>query len=276
MPSTKPCPLHIVCSVQKPVSLEMLNRREWVKCFALGWAAALTGGARSTLLADISPSANPANVIELKVSDFPVLANAYGSVRLSLFNQALAGGKMILSRAPGDVFYAVNAVCTHQGTIVEPYDNTEFTEAINCYNHGSRYAIDGVVLTPVEDGAGPIPQPNLAQFNTAYANGVVRVEVPSLGFKLNTVTMQSVVEGTKRLALNFTPRNGGIYRVKYTPDLVTAPVAVNFALTAGGVANTPQFMATSNSARSFWVDSTQDRGFYFIELVVTQEMALPE
>lgn len=275
MSSVNPCPLHVVCSVQKPVSMEMLNRREWVKCFALGWAAALTGGARSTLLADISPSANPANVIELKVSDYPVLANAYGSVRLSLFNQAIAGGKMILSRGPGDIFHAVSAVCTHQGNLCDPYDNTVNTEAINCYHHGSRYTIEGVVLTQVDDGAGPIPQPNLPKYNTAYANGVVRVEVPNLGFKLNTVTILSEVGGSKRLALNFTPRNSGIYRVKYTPDLVTAPVAVNFATGPGGVTNNTQVTATSNSARTFYVDSTQDRGFYFIELVVTQEMALP-
>jgi nitrite reductase/ring-hydroxylating ferredoxin subunit len=255
--------------------MELLNRREWVKCFALGWAAALTGGARSTLLAEISPSANPANVIELKVSDYPVLANAYGSVRLSLFNQLIAGGKMILSRAPGDVFHAVSAVCTHAGQIAEPYDNTEFTESIYCYGHGSRYSIEGVVLSPVEDGGGPIPQPNLPKYNTAYANGVVRVEVPSLGFKLNTITVLSQVEGSKRLALNFTPRNGGIYRVKYTPDLVTTPVAVNFATGSGGLASFTQVTASSNSPRTFYVDSTQDRGFYFIELVVTLETAFP-
>jgi Rieske Fe-S protein len=248
----------------------MLNRREWVKCFALGWATALAGGARSTLLADISPGATPANVIELKVSDYPVLANPYGSVRLNLFNQTLPGGKMILSRASGDTFHAVSAVCTHSGQIVEPYDNTAFTEAINCYSHGSRYDIQGNVLT----GASP-GQASLPTYNTAYANGVVRVEVPNLGFKLNTITVQSVVGATKRLALNFTPRNGGVYQVKYTPDLVTPPVVVNFAEGAGGVAGSNQFTASSNSAKSIWVDSTQNRGFYFIELVVTLEKALP-
>lgn len=248
----------------------MLNRREWVKCFALGWAAALTGGARSTLLADISPGVNAANVIELKVSDYPVLADAFGSVRLSLFNQALPGGKMILTRGPGDVFYAVNAVCTHSGTIVEPYDNTEFTESINCYAHGSRYDIQGNILTEATSGQASLPK-----FNTAFANGVVRVEIPSLGFKLNTVTMQSVVGNSKRLALNFTQRQGAVFKVKYTPDLVTAPVPVNFATAAGGVASISQITAPNNSARTLWVDSTQSRGFYFIELVVTLETSLP-
>jgi len=271
MSSVKPCPLQAVCSVQKPVSMEMLNRREWVKCFVLGWAAALTGGARSRLLAEISSSANPANVIELKVSDYPVLANAYGSVRLSLFNQALAGGKMILSRAPGDVFHAVSAVCTHQGNLCDPYDNTEFTESINCYHHGSRFDIQGNIVTAAVFGQASLPK-----YNTAYVNGVVRVEVPNLGFKLNTVTVLSEVEGSKRLALNFTQRLGASYRVRYTPDLVTAPVSVNFATGAGGAATISQSpAATSNGARTFYVDSTHDRGFYFIELVVTQEKALP-
>jgi Rieske Fe-S protein len=254
------------------MSVELLGRREWVKCFALGWAAAVGLGTRSRLLADISAGANVANVIELKVADFPVLQDAYGSVRLALFNTSLPGGIMIVTRAPGDVFHALNAVCTHAGTIVDPYDNTEFTEAINCYNHGSRYTMDGVVLTPGDSG---IAQANLPQYNTAFANGVVRVEIPSLNFKLNTVTVQSVSGNNKRLALNFNPRTSGKYRVKYTPDLVTTPVSVNFATTAGGPANVSLFSATSNSARSLWVDSSLDRGFYFIELVVTQEAALP-
>jgi len=248
----------------------MLSRREWVKCFALGWAAAV-GGARSTLLADISPGVNVANVIELKTADFPVLQSTYGSVRLGLFNQNLAGGKMVVTRGPGNVFHAVNAVCTHEANLVDPYDNTEFTEAINCYHHGSRYAIDGTILTEATPG-----QASLTKYNTSYANGVVRIELASLNFKLNAVTLQSEVGSTKRLALNFNQRQGGVYKVRYTPDLVTTPVATNFALNAGGLANQTQTAAAPTSgARTLYVDSTQNLGFYFIELVVTQEMALP-
>lgn len=272
MPTTEPCPLRAVCAPRKPVSLEMLSRREWVKCFALGWAAAIGGGARSTLLADISPGVNVANVIELKTADFPVLQSTYGSVRLGLFSQNLSGGKMVVSRGPGNVFHAVNAVCTHESNLVDPYDNTEFTEAINCYHHGSRYAIDGTILTEATPG-----QASLAKFNTSYANGVVRIEIPSLGFKMNTFTILTESEGSKRLALNFTQRIGAFYRVRYTPDLVTPPVATLFATGPGGLANLTQtpLAATTNTPRTLYVDSTQERGFYFIEMVVTQELALP-
>ncbi len=271
MSTTEPCPLRAVCAPRKPVSLEMLSRREWVKTFALGWIASVGGGARSTLLADISPGVNVANVIEVRTADFPVLLNTYGSVRLALFNQNLPGGKMILTRGPGNVFHAVTAVCTHEANLAEPYDHTEFTESINCYSHGSRYAMDGTVLTEATPG-----QANLAAYNTSYANGVVRIELPSLNFKLNTVSLHSEIGSTKRLALNFNQRLGAVYKVRYTPDLITAPVPVNFALTGGGVANQSQTpIATNNNARTLYVDSTQSRGFYFIELVVTPELAYP-
>lgn len=271
MPFTEPCPLRAVCAPRKTVSLDMLSRREWVKTFALGCIASVGGGASRTVLADISPGVNVANVIELKTADFPVLLNPYGSVRISLFNQNLAGGKMILTHGPGNVFHAVNAVCTHEANIVDPYDNTEFTEAINCYFHGSRYAMDGTILTEASPG-----QASLAKYNTSYADGVVRIELPGLNFKLNTVFIQSEVGGTKRLALNYNQRQGAVYKVRYTPDLITPPVAVNFAINAGGVANQTQTtVATTNNARTLYVDSTQNRGFYFIELVVTQELALP-
>ena len=264
------CALKTNCAKRASVSLELLNRREWVKCFALGWAAAMTGGGRRTLLADISPGANPYNVLKLKVSDYPVLASPYGSVRLSLFTQASLGGKMILSRGLGDVFYAVSAVCTHDNNLVDPYDHTEFTEAINCYHHGSRYDIQGNVLTEATPG-----QANLPTFNTAFADGFVRIEVPNLNFKVNTVAVQSSGPGTIRLALNFNPRTGGVYRVRHTPDLVTPPTPVNFATAFNGPANASSFPAISNNARNLWVDSSSASGFYFIELVVTQELALP-
>lgn len=270
MSISTPCALKTLCETKTKDSIALLGRREWVKCFALGWAAALTGGARRTLLADISPGANPANVLTIKISDYPVLQNAFGSVRLSLFNSNLLGGKIILSRAPGDVFHAVNAVCTHEGTIVEPYDNTEFTEAINCYSHGSRYDIQGNVLTEATPG-----QANLPKFNTAYADGQVRVELPGLNFKINSVTPQPAVPGTTRLALNFNPRTTGVYRVRHTPDLVTPPAQVSFSTTSTGLANVTQITAATNSPRTVWVDSTSSRGFYFIELVVTLETALP-
>jgi Rieske Fe-S protein len=264
------CALKTLCETKTRESLAMLGRREWVKCFALGWAAALTGGARRTLLADISPGANPANVLTIKVSDYPVLLSTFGSVRLSLFNSNLLGGKIILSRGPGDVFYAVDAVCTHQGTIVEPYDNTEFTEAINCYSHGSRYDIQGNVLTEAAPG-----QANLPKFNTAYADGLVRIELPGLNFKINSVTQQAATPGTTRLALNFNPRTSGVYRVRHTPDLVTPPTQVSFATRSGDPANVTQISYLNSNPRTVWVDSTSARGFYFIELVVSLEASLP-
>lgn len=271
MPITEPCPLRAVCAPRKPVSLDMLSRREWVKTFALGCIASVGGGARSTLLADISPGVNVANVIELKTADFPVLQSTYGSVRVSLFNQNLPGGIMVVTRGPGDVFHAVNAVCTHSATIVDAYLHGD-TQRIICYGHNSHFAMDGTLIQANSEGTPN--QGNLPRYNTSYANGVVRIELPNLNFKLNTFFIQSEVGSSKRLALNYNQRLGAIYKVRYTPDLVTPPVSVNFALTAGGVANQTQTpTATNNNTRTLFVDSTQSRGFYVIEMVVNTEVA---
>ncbi|WP_146852062.1 Rieske 2Fe-2S domain-containing protein [Brevifollis gellanilyticus] len=271
MSTTEPCPLRAVCAPRKRASLEMLSRREWVKTFALGCIASVGSGARSTVLADISPGVNVANVIDLKTADFPVLQSTYGSVRVGLFNENLPGGKMVVTRGPGDVFYAVSAVCTHSATIVDAYLHGD-TQLIICYGHDSHYAMDGTLLKANDEGTAN--QGNLPKYNTSYANGVVRIELPSLNFKLNTVFIQSEVGNSKRLALNYNQRLGARYKVRYTPDLITPPVAVNFALTAGGVANQTQTaVATSNNARTLYVDSTQSRGFYFIEMVVETEVA---
>jgi hypothetical protein len=125
----------------------------------------------------------------------------------------------------------------------------------------------------------------LPKYNTSFANGILRVEVPSMNFKVNSFAVQSSGVTTRR-ALNFQRRAGGRYRVLYTPDLSTAPVPVDFATTSTGPLNrgpsfANQFFSNNTSpagqttvAQTLWVDSTADRGFYLVELLVTQEIAV--
>src|SRR6187402_727292 len=117
MPS---CPLKSPC-VRKTVSLDMLTRRNWVKRFAIGSAVALgLEQWKGTLLADLSPGVNPANVLSFKVSDYPILQTEYGSIRLSLFGSAVPNGVITITRGqtppPPEppVFYSTSAWCTHE------------------------------------------------------------------------------------------------------------------------------------------------------------------
>jgi nitrite reductase/ring-hydroxylating ferredoxin subunit len=276
MPNHGPCPHRQTCLAEKPQLSRMLSRRHWIKCFALGSIA--SAGLRRATLADISPAANVANIISLRLTDFPALLTTYGSVRVELLpNLSINESRLIITRAPGDVFYAVTAICTHQQQLADPYDHTEETRSINCYVHGSRYDMQGNVLTPGDGGSS---QPSLTKYNTSYANGVVRVEIPGLNFKMNSMALQSTTGTTSRYVLNFTRRNGGRYRVLYTPDLATEPVPVNFATSSSGALNrgpsfaSQTFNATSTGNQNLGVDSSAERGFYLVELVVTQDMAL--
>lgn len=274
-----PCPLSQACAVERQGFAQMLSRREWVKCFALGVIA--SAGARRTTLADISPAANQANILSLKISDFPALQTTYGSVRVQLLTASTTWeeSRIIITRAPGDVFHAVTARCTHQQSTADPYDHSEGTEAIICYSHGSVFGMDGSVISGVDGNTTP-----LRKYNTSFADGVLRVEVPSMNFKVNAISIQTP-GGTTRYALNFQRRAGGRYRVLYTPDLAAAPVPVDFAITSSGAPSRGPSFATkffSNNttpagqqtvAQSLWVDSSAERGFYLVELQVTQEAA---
>lgn len=260
------CSIQSSCIRKSPVSLEMLTRRDWVKRFALGTAVALgADGWKGTLLADISPAANPANILTFKTSDYATLQSDYGSMRFSLFGTSIPNGVITITRGPGNVFYATSAYCTHSGCIVDPYDNSPGTEAMICYCHGSVYSISGQVISGVESG-----QANLPAYNTSFADGVVRVEIPNLNFKVNSTTLFSVNGATKRFQISFPAKSGAKYRILRSSDLVTAPAPISFATSAGGAATTTILSQGSNATRNVWVDSTASSGFYFVDMVINE------
>lgn len=258
------CPLRSTCARPQPLPTEMLSRREWVKRFAIG--SAVAAGWRSTLLADISPGANPANIITLDLASFPVLQGEYGSIQLNLFHNLgeppPPNSVITITRAPGNIFHAVSAYCTHSGCITDKYEAGD-TNAIICYCHNSVYNIQGHVLSEATPG-----QANLPYYNSSLAGNTLRIEIPNLNMKVNSIAVQSTTGGTKRLALAFPAKRGGRYRVRYTPDLVTAPTTEPFFTTLAGTISQNEITQTSNSTRTLYVDSTATRGFYFVELVL--------
>lgn len=259
----------------------MLSRREWVKCFALGFVT--SSATRHTTLADISAAVNQANIISLKVADFPALQVNYGSVRLALLPGANVSTvdetHLIVTRGEGNVFFAVSARCTHERNLANPYDHFPGQRAIICEVHNSLFSIDGKIISPAQTDP---PQRDLTSYNTSFAEGILRIEVPSMNFKLNTFAVQTPGD-TTRLALNFQRRAGGRYRVLYTPNLSTSPMPVDFATSSTGPLNrgpsfsTPFFINNTSpvgqatAAQTLWVDSTAERGFYLVELVITQD-----
>lgn len=258
------CPLKSPLPQVPKEAWAIMSRRDWVKRLAVGTVAAVgASGWKSTLLADISPAADPGNIVSLRVSDYPVLQEDYGSLRFSLFGSSVPNGVITITRAPGSIFYSTSAYCTHQGCIVDPYLAGD-TNAMICYCHNSVYDIQGHIISPAEVG-----QANLPAYNTSFSGGVVKVEIPGLNVKVNSTSLVQVGQNT-RFRITFAVRNGGRYRVLYTPDLTTTPSVVSFSNTETGPIGSTQFNAGSSGTKTVWVAATGQRGFFFVELRVDE------
>lgn len=265
------CPLSSCHASPGGQSLAMISRREWIKRFAVGSTVTLVGGVfQGRLLAEIEPGADPANILKFDIATLPALQSVYGSMRFSLFGTNVANGVITITRAPGDVFHAVSAYCTHAGCIVDPYDNSPGTEAMVCSCHGSVYDIQGQLLEGVIEN-----QENLPAYHSSLNGNVLSVEIPNLNFKVNSIALYSVNGNTRRFLLTFPTKQGARYRVIYTPDLVTPPAVQPFYTSPNGI--TPVTMVTqtapSPNPRTVYVDSTTDKGFYMVEMVVDEYVA---
>jgi Rieske Fe-S protein len=87
------------------------------------------------------------------------LADAGGAVLVES-----TAGVFLLSRAGGDSFTAVEAVCTHEGCTV----NGAAGDIYVCPCHGSRYNRSGQVVN------GPA-KANLRRYSSSFTNGVVTI-----------------------------------------------------------------------------------------------------
>ncbi|MBL9133723.1 MAG: Rieske (2Fe-2S) protein [Verrucomicrobiaceae bacterium] len=266
---TRTCPLKSPLLYPQGLPDSFLSRREWIKRFAIGSAVSLSGaGFKSTLLADIAPGTNPANILEFNIATYPTLTEDYGSLRFNIFGNLVpipANSIITITRAPGNVFYAMSAYCTHAGCIVDPYDNSPGTEAMICYCHSSVYNIQGQIINEATPG-----QANLPAYNTSFSGGTLRVEIPNLNFKVNNITPATAVGGIPRFLMSFPAKAGGKYRILHTDNLNNTPMPVSFATTATGAATNTQITQTSNATRNVWVPSTATSGFYMVEMIVAQ------
>lgn len=264
MIATRQCALNTCPKPKQDAEFQQwLGRREWIKRFAVGTAVTLGSNFITPVMADIVAGANPANIIKINLNSYPALLTDYGSVRFNLFGPTVTNGIIAVTRAPGPVYYSVSAYCTHSGTIVEAYDNSPGTEAMLCYGHGSVFDIQGRVITEAAPG-----QANLPAYNTSLAGSTLRVEIPNLNLKVNSITP---VTGTQLFKMTFPVKQGGKYRILYTPDLTTTPVVVSFSNSVGGSINQTHFNAPANSAaKDVWVQNAAVRGFYMVEMLMPE------
>jgi nitrite reductase/ring-hydroxylating ferredoxin subunit len=242
-----------------------VSRRQFVKTLTWGAAFSFLAGKETvtTLLADCQPVTAGDGMLRLTVADFPALSAANGSVRLALnpFSQSGPSGAfypVLINRAAGDQFYALETRCTHQGCVVPVYNAAQGASVCPC--HGSRYAIDGKVKQ------GPAASP-LKSYPVNFDGSALCVEIPKLAF---TVSVAPVAPGANvRLKLQFATFRGGSYQVLFRQSPADPGSVVSFAATEAGAASNTIFKGTGTPA-TVYVDSTATYGAYTVTAQVSQ------
>jgi Rieske Fe-S protein len=244
------------------------TRRSWIKSFVLGSVSVVAGGppGSSRLLADITPGAAPADILPLQIADYPALLATGGSVQLQFTTSESVYRPILINRAQGPVFHALDSACKHNGCIVPRYNST--TQKIRCSCHGSEYDITGRVTR------GPALQ-NLDSYSTAFdsGSGLLQVYVPGLNLSIRSITVQSQQgSGSRRLALGFSGIPYATYRVRHASTPASATSIVPFAITPEGSAGLTALTITPSTTftPTLYVDATGTSGFYVIELVLTE------
>jgi len=238
------------------------TRRQFVKTVAVatGYSTLLGRPVTQALAGEIdTQSTSTIGTLRVRISDFPALANASGSIRLGVNPINGTSGPLgsfypvIINRAPNNVFHALNSRCSHQACVVEAFDGS----SCNCFCHGSVFAIDGRRL------GGPAGSA-LTKYTVKF-DGTDRLDVtiPGLGY---AVTVAPVGASGTRLQLAFRSFRNASYEVQYRETMDKESTAVPFATTPDGELDQTLFTATSAANVNLYVAAQAASGFYTIAL----------
>tara|TARA_B100000614_G_scaffold254748_1_gene270663 strand:- start:5579 stop:6343 length:765 start_codon:yes stop_codon:yes gene_type:complete len=226
------------------------QRRDVLRTLSYGAVCAGMCGAGPMrwLLADIH--AGETAVYRMSFDEFPQLKNSYGSVRLNLAGIPSASNQIVVTRMPGNQFYAVSAKCTHRGVAVDPFKKGK---GLYCRAHGSQFDVDGRVVR------GPA-RSALKSYDTSYdGSGSVSVAFPDLGYSVATSVIQT--GAGDRMALSFKTISGMKYTVMVRDKLGGGDAeAVQFATTPDGPLGASRFTGNGKTA-TLYLQPVGDAGF---------------
>ena len=193
------------------------SRRAFIRLFALFSAASACG--RDTRLQNVlaeirTQSGGEGGLLQVKLSEFPALREAFGSIRLGVSpvgaNHMSTGlfSPVIITRNSKGGFYALEAACTHEGCIVPTFDPA--LGLMQCPCHGSQYHIDGTVQR------GPANLP-LRSFATRFDGlDTLTVALPDVSFALEAFTAANPGE---RMRLDFIAFEEIQYEIRFRPTV---------------------------------------------------------
>jgi Rieske Fe-S protein len=245
------------------MQLSYNSRRHFVRTLALGGAISILGKLQvvNDLEAQVSLSAvNTTGQIKIKLSEFPVLLSANGSVRLGI--NPISGNApsgpyypVVVNRGPGQEFYALTSQCQHASCVVESFNPD--IGSMYCFCHKSQYAIDGRNI------AGPAPRP-LPRFDLAYDGlDTLTIQIPGLGYSVDLAPVTA--SSGPRIKLSFQSIENATYHLQFRQKTSDAWTRVAFSVTQDGGMDQVD-LGGSGAMQSMWVDKKTSTGFYSIIL----------
>ena len=192
-------------------------------------------------------------VFRMSFDDFSQLKESYGSVRLNVPGIPSSSSQIVVTRMPGNQFYAVTAKCTHKGAAVNPFKKGV---GLRCAAHGSQFEAHGKVVN------GPARSPLKAYKATFNGSDAVSVEFPNLGYSVATELVEAGSGG--RVKLQFETLSGMDYSVQVRSVVNSGESAkAKFSLTPGGSLNKTNIGGNGKTV-SLYIAPTQDAGFITI------------
>lgn len=240
------------------MQIEAPSRREFIKTMAMvaAYSTLLDKTLSQVALADISALATTDGIVSLPIStsSFAALLNKDGSVQIKLPGTTTAVPRVVITNLGNNAFGVVDARCTHQGTLVNPFSAT--TGRIRCPNHGSEFTATGEVLR----GPALDPLPRLeAEFDAV--NSVLKVIVPGMAYSISA--LEAVDTAGPRLKLTFPTLTGQRYEIRRRLTLTSPWVATNFSATVDGPLTTAS-LTGNNRVTSVYVERVSEVGFFAI------------
>ncbi|MDP6794568.1 MAG: Rieske (2Fe-2S) protein [Verrucomicrobiota bacterium] len=192
-------------------------------------------------------------LFRMAIDDFPQLKQSYGSVRLRVPGVPSSNNYIIVTRMPGNQFYAVSALCTHRGVALEPFKKGA---GLRCLAHGSQFDANGKVVK------GPA-RSSLKSYSAAYnGHDAVNVKFPNIGYSVATELVEA--GAGERMKLEFETLTGMEYsvQVRGTVNGVSSALA-KFALTPAG-SLTKTSLSGNGKIVSLYIAPNQNAGFITI------------
>jgi len=230
-----------------------MDRRDVLRTFALAAVCPGACGLGPGRWFVSAVQAGETAVFRMRFDDFPQLTKSYGSVRLYVPGIPSSSSQIVVTRMPGNQFYAVTAKCTHKSVAVNAFKKGE---GLRCSAHGSQFEANGKMVK------GPA-RSSLKTYKTIYnGSDAVSVEFPNLGYSM---AMELVEGGAgERLKLQVETLSGMDYSVQLRSEVRGGESELaNFFLTPSGSLSRTSVAGNGNTM-SLYLEPTQDAGFIVI------------